>query len=134
MFDRLRKQWETVAKSPPGKRFRHRYEWRRKQRASPLWTPFYIVVGTALFVVGAILLFFPGPGFLVIFVGAAVIAQESLWTAALLDRTEVRVRAWAASARKSWRRASMVARAAAVTAAVVTAAATGWTAYVVLMG
>ena len=89
----LRKQWKAVTEAPPGARFRHRYAWRKRQRASPLWKPFYILAGSALFVVGLILLFIPGPGFLVIFVGAAMVAQESLWVAGLLDAAEVKLRA-----------------------------------------
>jgi uncharacterized protein (TIGR02611 family) len=133
MLGRLKKQWKAVVQSPPGQRFRHRYEWRKKQRASPLWKPLYLVVGTALFVLGLVLLPAPGPGFLVVFVGAAMVGQESLWVARLLDSAELRLRACLAWARRLWKRASAAARAAIIAAAALLAAGTGWTAYVVFL-
>ena len=133
MFGRLRKQWKAVVQSRPGQRFRHRYEWRKKQRASPLWKPLYIVLGTGLFVLGLVLLPAPGPGFLVVFVGAAMVGQESLWVAGLLDSAELKLRAYLGWARRLWKRASAAARAAIVVAAALVAAGTGWTAYVVFV-
>ena len=133
MFGRLGKQWKAVVQSPPGQRFCRRYEARKKERASLLWKPLYIVVGTGLFVLGLILLFAPGPGFLVVFVGAAMVGQESLWVARLLDSAELRLRPCLGWARRLWKRASAAARAAIIAAAVLLVAGTGWPAYVVFL-
>jgi len=129
MIAGLRKQWKAVTEAPPGARFRHRYAWRRRQRASPLWKPLFIVAGSGIFVVGLILIFIPGPGFLVIFLGAAMVAQESLWVAGVLDAAEVRLRARALSAQRWWMHASRVSRAAIVLAVMLGAAATAWSAW-----
>jgi hypothetical protein len=50
------------------------------------------VGGLALMAVGIVLLPMPGPGMLVIAVGAALVAEESKWAAELLDGLELWVR------------------------------------------
>ena len=102
MFTRLRKQWQHMKRARPGRRFQARYEHRRRQRANPLWKPLYLIVGTALFLLGLVLLVAPGPGFLVIFVGGAMIAEESLLLARAFDALELKLRALAGSLRKKF--------------------------------
>jgi hypothetical protein len=46
----------------------------------------------------------PGPGILVLFVGAGLLAEQSLITARALDWTEIRLRRLVAWAQKAWRR------------------------------
>src|SRR5687767_9942207 len=100
MFTRLKRQWQFMKRARPGRRFQARYEHRRRQRASPLWKPLYLMAGTVLFLAGLVLLVAPGPGFLVVFVGGAMIAEESLWFARAFDALEVKLRALAGSLRK----------------------------------
>jgi hypothetical protein len=57
-------------------------------------------------VVGLILLVIPGPGSVLIVVGAALLAQESLATARLLDSAEMHLRRLIRSALRMWHQAS----------------------------
>jgi len=102
MFTRLRKQWQHMKRARPGRRFQARYEHRRRLRANPFWKPLYLIVGTLLFLTGVVLLVAPGPGFLLIFVGAAMIAEESLWFARAFDAFELKLRALAGTLRKKF--------------------------------
>ncbi|MBP2702595.1 TIGR02611 family protein [Microbispora sp. RL4-1S] len=51
------------------------------------------VLGTAIIVCGLILVPFPGPGWLIVFAGLAVLATEFAWASRLLVFARVRVRA-----------------------------------------
>ena len=57
--------------------------------------------GLAIFLAGAAMLVAPGPGILVLGLGAALVAEESLWMAKLLDRAELRIRRAISTLRKS---------------------------------
>ena len=91
MFGNLKKRWRALKKSHPGRRFQDRHE-QRKNR-SGLWKAFYLVAGTALCLIGIVLMPAPGPGFLVVFVGGALLAEESLLAARALDWLELKGRA-----------------------------------------
>jgi uncharacterized protein (TIGR02611 family) len=47
---------------------------------------FKILGGFTLLLVGAVMLFTPGPGWLVIFLGLTVLAAEYMWARRLMDR------------------------------------------------
>ena len=82
-----------------GQRFRAHYD-RLQQRPHILRTLLMIGLGLLLLALGMVLLVLPGPGLLVGFVGAALIAGESRPAARLLDRIDLCLgRAWA-----RWRR------------------------------
>lgn len=132
MFERLRQRWHEVKRAKPGTRFQRRYEQHKKEQCSVWRKPIYLVVGTLLFLLGLVLLPAPGPGFLVIFLGAGMIAEESLWTARALDWLEVRLRRVGARASRTWKRASAALKAAIVGLGATLAAAAGWLAYIVL--
>lgn len=51
------------------------------------------VVGTALVITGLIMVPFPGPGWLVVFAGLAVLATEFTWASRLLEFAKDKVRA-----------------------------------------
>ena len=55
-----------------------------------------------LVLTGLVLLVAPGPGFLLVFVGAAMIAEESLWFARAFDALELKVRRLAARTRRRY--------------------------------
>jgi hypothetical protein len=55
----------------------------------------------AVLLAGAIMLVAPGPGVLVFALGAALVAEESLWMAKLLDRAELRIRSLISALRKN---------------------------------
>lgn len=134
MLGKFTRPWKAMVDARPGKRFRARYEQRRRMRASALWTPLYLIVGSALFVLGLTMLVAPGPGLLVLFIGAALIGQESLVVARALDRTEVGLRCAAKAVLRLWKRAPLVAKAGMIVFAAFALAGAGWGAYAVLSG
>jgi len=94
MFDVFKKDWEALRKSEPGHRFQDRYH-RRHQKSggrSKFIKP--LIVGTGLVVIGIgiLLLVFPGPGWVTITLGLAIIAGESKILAQVLDILEMILR------------------------------------------
>ncbi len=75
------------------------WEWRRKIRANPHSHRIYRivvgVVGLIIVVLGLILVPFPGPGWLIVFLGLAVWASEFEWAQRLLHRAKRILEAWA---------------------------------------
>jgi putative transmembrane protein PGPGW len=71
-----------------GARFRAHYD-RLQQRPHLMRTLIVIGLGLLLIALGLALLVLPGPGLLIGFVGAALIAGESRWAARLLDRMDL---------------------------------------------
>lgn len=76
------------------------WPWRARLKRNPVTRRAYRLavglVGTAIVVVGVVLLPAPGPGWLVIFAGLAVLASEFEWAQRLLDYARRRVREWTA--------------------------------------
>jgi len=52
------------------------------------------VLGTAIVLGGIVLIPLPGPGWLIVFGGLAVLASEFAWAARLLDLARAKVRGW----------------------------------------
>jgi uncharacterized protein (TIGR02611 family) len=52
------------------------------------------LVGTAVLVLGIVLVPYPGPGWLVVFAGLAILASEFEWAGRLLHYARVRYNAW----------------------------------------
>jgi uncharacterized protein (TIGR02611 family) len=93
MFTTLREQWRAIRTAKPGTRFQNRYERRKGRRCSAWVKPFYLMLGGALFLAGLVLMPAPGPGFLVVFIGAGMLAEESLLAAKAFDWVELKLRA-----------------------------------------
>jgi hypothetical protein len=87
----LKKKWRELADGAPGKRFQSRYEKKhrdcRRGGRTLTW-----VAAAVLIVTGIVLLVVPGPGSVLIVLGAALLAEESLRVARALDWTEIRIR------------------------------------------
>ena len=92
MIRKLKEQWRELRKAPPGCRFRKRYERRKQERKTPLARIGWTVLAALLIAIGIVALPLPGPGTVVIAVGLALLAQESLIVAKLCDRLEVAIR------------------------------------------
>lgn len=93
MFEELKTDWRIIRENPPGRRFQARYRYRKiDSPLSPAKRIFKITIGVILLPVGVILWFIPGPGWLTIFVGLALLAGESKWLSSFLDEVEVRIR------------------------------------------
>ena len=133
MFGRFMQQWKDATQARPGERFQNRYYCREKRRSTRLVKALKLAIGTTLVVVGAILVPAPGPGFLVIFIGATIIAEESLLAAKALDRAELKARRLASAAKRAWKHASAALKALIVTCGAVFAAGACWAAYAVLL-
>ena len=131
MLGRLKRQWADLKQGKPGKRFQNRYE-RRKTSRSALWKPFYLLVGTVLTLAGLVLMPAPGPGFIVVFIGAAMLAEQSLWVARALDWIEVGLRQFVSRLRAAWRHMSAAIKAVIALCGAAIAAAAGVTAYTLL--
>ena len=131
MFGTLKRQWHDLRKARPGERFERRYN-ARKGRRSAVWKPIYLIAGTLLTLAGFVLLPAPGPGFIVVFFGAAMLAEESLWVARALDWTEVRLRRVLSRARRLWRSMSAAVKAVVALCGAAIAAAAGVTAYTLM--
>lgn len=75
-----------------------RWEWRRRIRANPRSAQIYrmavAILGLIVVAVGIILLPFPGPGWVVIFIGLGIWASEFEWAQNLLKWVRDKLEAW----------------------------------------
>ncbi|OJY93397.1 MAG: hypothetical protein BGP25_02965 [Lysobacterales bacterium 63-13] len=84
----VKRQWQHFVSMPSGRRFQTRHRLRRPQGSS-LWRKALIVgLGGLVMLAGVVMLVMPGPGLLAMILGAALIAEESLIAARLLDRLD----------------------------------------------
>ena len=104
MFKELKSEWSQLKKGKPGSRFQEQYDRNRREQTSALGRVVRIVVGFLLFPVGVFFLAVPGPGLLVIAVGAVMIAREFRTAARALDVIEVRGRKAFKWIRQRWQR------------------------------
>ena len=95
MIDGLKRTWEELMRSEPGRRFqdrndRHRMhglrDWNRARILKPL-------LGVAIIVPGIIMIPAPGPGAVIVVLGLALVADEYRPVAIFLDRSELGLRA-----------------------------------------
>lgn len=71
--------------------------WRPKSPLGrALWRIGVAIVGGAVLTVGIILIPYPGPGWLVVFGGLAILATEFAWAKRVLTFTKARYNAWSA--------------------------------------
>ena len=79
-------------------RFHRLRQWRDGMRANPatrrIWRIGVGVLGTAVVAGGLVLVPFPGPGWLIVIFGLAILASEYEWAQRLLDFVRDNVRAW----------------------------------------
>jgi uncharacterized protein (TIGR02611 family) len=101
----LKLQWRDVKCGRPGTRFKQRWRAREQRRRSYFAKPLYMTAGLFVFLVGLVMLPAPGPGCIVVFIGAAMMAEESFRVASVLDRIELKGRRLLVRAARSWKRA-----------------------------
>lgn len=90
-----RASWRDFWRAAPGKRFSLRYErLHRSGGTTMVGSVLRWAAGIVLVVVGIIFMPLPGPGFVPVLAGFALLAGESLRVANWLDRAEMRVRGW----------------------------------------
>lgn len=104
MLKRLKQSWAHLKRGRPGSRFEDQYDEQQKGKKSSVGRILRIIGGLILFPVGVFFLAVPGPGLLVIGVGAVLIAREFRFAARLLDTLEVRGRKAFGWVQRRWRR------------------------------
>ncbi|MBI3546196.1 MAG: hypothetical protein HY081_06340 [Gammaproteobacteria bacterium] len=92
LLKQLKQSWRRFQLRNPGKRFQASYHQRLKSRHNMLRR--LLVIGAGLFLLASGIFFLPapGPGFIIILLGASLLAQESLWLARGLDSMELILR------------------------------------------
>ncbi len=104
MFEDLKTDWMVLRDNPPGQRFKARYRYRKHESPPPAGKRmFKIILGASLLPAGVLLWFIPGPGWLTIFVGLALLAGESEGLSRFLDRSEMAARNIIMRIRSLWR-------------------------------
>lgn len=88
--------WRDLLHDRPGQRFTRYHE--RARRRGTRWT---LAGGVLLLVVGLLLALTPGPGFVFVLFGAALLAARSRGLARAFDRLEARLRAGVRKFRRS---------------------------------
>ena len=91
MFEQLKQNWESLKNGRPGSRFQEQYE-QRTSHPSPAGRVLRIAVAVVTLLLGLFFLPAPGPGFIVVGIGALLIAREFRTAAIVLDHIEVRAR------------------------------------------
>jgi hypothetical protein len=135
MVSGVKQQWGELRKGCPGHRFQDRYERSRNaQSGNALQQLLPFVVGAVLIGAGLVFCVIPGPGVPLILVGAALLAERSLFMARALDWVEVKLRALFRQGVAWWRHASKVARHAIILFAIFAIAGAGYGAYYVVFG
>jgi hypothetical protein len=87
-----------------------------------------MAAGAVAFAAGIFLLAAPGPGFLLLLVGASMMAEESALAARALDMMELRIRRLAERVVRAWTHSPAFKRLVLLLSAV-TAGVAGWAAY-----
>ena len=133
MFRSIKREWRQLKGGKPGKRFQAQYAAQQKSRRPAWMRPLWIAGGTALMAIGVVALPAPGPGFLVIGLGAALVARESLFAARILDWIELRLREAAAWAKNAWAMAPWPVKLLTILFGMAIAVAVGWLAAVYIL-
>ena len=106
MMQGLKDHWHDLKEGRPGSRFVDHYRRRHEGNSSVGRKILFLGGGALIVAAGIFFLPAPGPGFLVIFLGGGLIAQESMRAARLLDWCELRIRRVADWALGVWKSAS----------------------------
>jgi hypothetical protein len=131
MILQLRQLWNEFKVAPPGERFARLY-YRREARQSWLARSLFLAIGVAMMAVGLFLMVAPGPGTVVVILGAGVAAQESLRVARAMDWLERCIWRAAQWAVRCWRDRSRRARIIIILTAFALAGSTGLAGYTLL--
>ncbi len=132
MLEKLKQTWRDFEEGPPGERFQQRFKRRQQSGRDALSNSLFITAGILIMVAGIFFLPAPGPGALILLIGAGLIAQEFLLAARALDWAELRVRKLAAWSLKTWHRTSLGQKVVLMLFAMTLAAAAGFGAYELL--
>jgi uncharacterized protein (TIGR02611 family) len=129
VFKSLKSAWHRLKEAEPGHRFQQEYEHHRESKRGRLTRIISVGVGLVIVAIGIVGLPAPGPGFLVIALGGALLARESRDVARALDWAEVRLRRVLHWAETSWKHAAPLAKALLVGVGLGLAGLAGYLAY-----
>ena len=124
----FKQQLREVQRGRPGTRFERYHERAKKERKSRAGVGriVRIAIALALFAIGVVFVFIPGPAILFFFFGGALVAAEWLVVARAMDWVEVRARAVWRWGRKRWEALALPGRIAVVTIVACLSAAALW--------
>ena len=110
MFERIKRNWASLKRGRPGSRFQEQHDKQRKSGKGGAGRALRIVVGALLVPAGLFFLPAPGPGMIILALGAVLIAREFRFAAKALDRLEVIGRRIFGRARHLWKKRRAQAR------------------------
>ncbi len=119
MLQKLKASASEFAHGKAGRRFEDRYHHARKSGHGMGRRALVVSLGLFIFLLGIILVPAPGPGFLIMLVGATLVAQESIAVAMRLDLGELWLRGAWIKIRRYWKRKATAGNKAALVAAAV---------------
>jgi len=125
----MKSAWHRLKEAEPGHRFQQEYEHHREAKRGKFSRVISVGVGLLIVAVGIVGLPAPGPGFLVIAFGGALLARESHAVARALDWAEVQLRRVLHRARSVWKHAAPLAKALIVVIGLGLAGLAGYFAY-----
>jgi hypothetical protein len=134
MLKRIKESWHFFRQAEPGSRFIEYYRRRQKSRQGTTARIASVLVGVIVLAAGLVALVAPGPGILLMAVGAGLIARESERMSRVLDWLELRARSAVHHAFQTWRGASMPLRVLLVLILALGAGAVGYAAYQITFG
>ena len=134
MIGRMKDSWQRFKASKPGYRFKDRYRHRQQEEQGHILKRIFLIfLGTVIAVGSLVLAPLPGPGFVTVFLGLAILGGELLPAARLLDWAEVRLRRLAQFVREVWR-ASVLGKILVVLVVMICIGALLYVAYLLLFG
>lgn len=89
---RIMRAIETLRTAPPGRRFEDAHE-RQRIRTAPIRLT-VLGFGIAFTLAGALTFWIPGPNFVLVLIGLAIVAGQWRMAARALDRVEMALRHW----------------------------------------
>jgi hypothetical protein len=110
MFNEIKQHWSQFRRYPKGERFERYYGSRHNAERSTVKKILLISMGILIMAAGIIFLAIPGPGLLVMLLGAVLIARESLFVSRLFDRMEPHMWKFAKWCRQTWQGLSSAAK------------------------
>ena len=133
MLTTVQKNWREFERGKPGRRFQERYRRKRKQGHNPVYRLLVVLLGVLLVAAGLFFLPAPGPGILIMMVGAGLVAEGSLIVARLLDKAEVLARHLIRKGKAFWGQSSLTVKAGVAIGCLLILAALGYGAWGLLL-
>ena len=92
MIKHLKQSWRRFKAGLPGRRFQQQFRLRQGFRSGAARKALFMAAGILIVAAGIFFLFVPGPGIIILLIGAVLIAQQSSLAARAFDRIEIRLR------------------------------------------